>query len=103
LFRPTRSLDPAEAARRNDAARAWALARRDDGSLRTASPLEDEGVRVSRDDLRSLDRFGTVAAVLVIEAEDIAAAVALARTHPGLAYGVEIDVRPVKQVALPAA
>src|SRR5204862_5907068 len=101
LFRPTRVLEPVEAARRNDAARAWAFARRDEGSLQHATPFEEEGVRVTLDDLRSVDVLGTVGAVLILQAPDIAAAVELAKTHPGLPYGVEIDIRPVKAV-LPA-
>jgi len=44
LFRATRSVDPADLALRNTAARDWALALRRDGTLRAASPLEDEGV-----------------------------------------------------------
>ena len=46
---------------------------------------------------------GAVGAVLVIAAQDLDAAVTLAKTHPGLAYGTEIEVRPVKAVALPPA
>lgn len=42
-----------------------------------------------------------IASVLVIEAESLAAAVALTQGHPGLAHGVEIEVRPVKIVAPP--
>ena len=102
LFRPTRTVSPEDAARRNDAARAWAFARRDEGSLQHATPLEEEGVRVTLDDLRSVDVLGTVGAVLVLQAPDMATVVELAKTHPGLRYGVEIDIRPVKAI-LPAA
>jgi hypothetical protein len=42
-----------------------------------------------------------VGAVLVVQAPGLDAAVALAQGHPGLAFGTEIEVRPVKAVALP--
>ena len=58
-------------------------------------------MRVTLDDLRSIDVLGTVGAVLVLQAPDIAAVIELAKTHPGLSYGVEIDIRPVKAI-LPA-
>lgn len=46
-------------------------------------------------------REPSVASVLIIEAEDLNAAVALAKGHPGLAFGTEIEVRPVKVVPPP--
>jgi hypothetical protein len=42
-----------------------------------------------------------VASVLVIEVENLERAVALAQGHPGLAFGTEIEVRPVKAVPPP--
>src|SRR5690349_16983051 len=67
-FRPTRALTSDELPRRNAAARDWALARREDGTLRAASPLEDDAVRVTRDGAtRALDARA-VASVLIVEA-----------------------------------
>lgn len=99
VFRSGDALAPADLARRNDAARAWALALRDAGRLRAAHPLEDACVRVAAAASRPVHDPRAIASVLVIEAADLDAAVALAEGHPGLAFGTEIDVRPVKPVA----
>jgi hypothetical protein len=99
LFRATRALTAEELPRRNAAARDWALALRRDGKLSSASPLEDAGVTVSKQGTRPLAPDRSVAAVLVIQARDLDSAIALAQGHPGLAFGSEIEVRPVKAVA----
>ena len=101
LFRPTRLLDASELPRRNAAARDWALALRREGALQVASPLEDDGFRVTRDAVSPVSDDHAVASVLVIQARDLAAAVALAQGHPGLAFGTEIEVRPVKPTTAP--
>ncbi|MBV9948338.1 MAG: hypothetical protein JOZ69_15915 [Myxococcales bacterium] len=101
LFRPARAVDPTDLPRRNAAARDWALARQADGTLRGASPLEEEGFTVGHGGVAPLAPDRAIASVLVIEAADLAAAVALAQGHPGLAFGTEIEVRPVKVVARP--
>ena len=98
LFRSDATLNPEALARRNAAAREWALARQRDGSLRHASPLEDGGFTVAEGATTTLSR-GEVAAVLVIEAKDLGSAIELATKHPGLAFGTRIEVRPVKVVA----
>jgi hypothetical protein len=103
IFRPGRDVAPADLPRRNAAARDWALAHRRDGTLRAASPLEDSGVLVSKKGVAPVAPERAVAAVLVIAAVDLDGAVALALSHPGLAFGTEIEVRPVKPVAAPAA
>ena len=105
IFRTTRPVDPAALSARNAAARDWAIALRERGVLRTASPLEEEG-RVVRQDGVELVVGGdggaiAIASVLVIEAESLDAATSLAEGHPGLAYGTEIEVRPLKSVVLP--
>ena len=102
LFRPTRSVEPGELPRRNAAARDWAIARRQEGRLNGASPLEDQGVKVTRDAVTPLADARAVAAVLVLRAPDLESAVALAKGHPGLAFGTEIEVRPVKAIVAPA-
>ena len=99
IFRPTRAVDPDALPRRNAAARAWALALREDGTLHYASPLEEEGVIVREHGTIPLAGEGAIASVLIIEAKDLESAVTLAKAHPGLAFGTEIEVRPVKSVA----
>jgi hypothetical protein len=101
IFRPTRPIAPSDLPRRNAAARDWALALQRDGKLRGANPLEDEGFRVTGEGVAATSREGSVASVLIIEAESLESAVALAKKHPGLAFGTEIEVRPVKAVAPP--
>jgi hypothetical protein len=101
LFRPTRSLESDELLRRNAAAREWALARRREGLLVGASPLSDEGVKVAYGAVSGLSDAHAVGAVLVVQASGLEAAVALAQGHPGLAFGTEIEVRPVKAVTPP--
>jgi hypothetical protein len=101
IFRPTRAVSAADLPNRNNAARDWALARRKEGLLHNASPLEDGGVTVAAKAVTALTRDCAIGAVLVIAASDLDAAVALAKGHPGLAHGTEVDIRPVKAVALP--
>jgi hypothetical protein len=101
LFRATRALTAEELPRRNAAARAWALALRGDGKLSSASPLDDAGFTVSKQGIAPVAPDRAVAAVLVVQARDLDSAIALAKGHPGLAFGSEIEVRPVKAVASP--
>jgi hypothetical protein len=98
LFRPTRAIDPAELPQRNAAARGWALALDRDGTLRGASPLEDGGASVSQHGVTPVVPERAIASVLIVQAKDLDAAIALAQNHPGLAFGTEIEVRPVKAV-----
>ena len=97
LFRSTRSLTPEELPVRNGAAREWALSHQSRGVVTHAFPLEDEAVLVR--DLEVTRLHAELASVLIIEAHDLQAAVALAVGHPGLRFGSEIEVRPVKSVA----
>jgi hypothetical protein len=99
IFRPGHAVDPADLPRRNAAARDWALALRHDGTLHAASPLEDAGFTVSQQGVAPVAHDRAVASVLVVEAKDLESAVALAKGHPGLAFGTEIEVRPVKAIA----
>lgn len=99
IFHQGAALNPADLPRRNAAARDWALALRRDGTLHAASPLEDGGYMVTRHGIEPVARERAVASVLIIKATDLEGAVALAKGHPGLAYGTEIEVRPVKSTA----
>jgi hypothetical protein len=101
IFRPTRPLDPKDLPRRNAAAREWALALHREGILSHATPLESEGIRIRQDGTLPVDEETSIGAVLVIRAKDLEAASTLAKTHPGLAYGIEIEARLVKAVTLP--
>jgi hypothetical protein len=102
IFRTGPAVDPADLPRRNAAARDWALALQRDGVLQGASPLEDGGFVVAQRGVEPVSGDGAIASVLVVQADNVERAVALAKGHPGLAFGTEIEVRPVKAVAAPA-
>jgi hypothetical protein len=99
IFRAGRAVDPAELPRRNAAARDWALDLRDSQRLVYASPLEDHGFNVAAGAVTPVVPERAVASVLVVQADDLESAVTLAKGHPGLAFGTEIEVRPLKPVA----
>ena len=102
IFRGSRAVDPAALPRRNAAARDWALALRRDGVLKVASPLEDDGFIVTQQGVAALApdaRGRALASVLIVTGKDLDSVVALAKGHPGLAFGTEIEIRPVKSVA----
>ena len=101
IFHAARAVASADLPRRNAAARDWALALRRDGTLHAASPLEDGGFVVTGQGVTPVAGDRAVASVLIVRARDLDSAVALAKGHPGLAFGTEIEVRPVKPVALP--
>lgn len=87
---------------RSAAARDWALALDARGVLRSAAPLLDEGRVVGARGVGAVPGTAPIASVLVVEAESLDAATSLAQAHPGLAVGVEIEIRPVEPVRPPA-
>jgi hypothetical protein len=98
IFHAGRDVDPAVLPRRNAAARDWAIALRNEGTLRTAAPLEEEGFLISQQGVTPVAQNGAIGGVVIVSARDLAAAVALAKGHPGLAFGTRVEVRPVKPV-----
>lgn len=96
IFRRTAPLDPADLPTRNAAARDWALALERRGVLRSAAPLEVEGRVVSARGVGSVSSTDPIASVLVVASESLDAATRLVQGHPGLAFGIEIEIRPVK-------
>jgi hypothetical protein len=102
LFRTSPGLTPDQLARRAVAVRDWALALRKAGGFRSTSLFEDQGTIIAPGGaLRPMATEGAVAAVLIVEAADFAAALELAKTHPGLAFGTSIEVRAVKPLPAP--
>jgi hypothetical protein len=89
-------LAPDALARRNAAARDWAIAL--GATLRHAAPFDDGGVVVTAAGTTAVPA-DAIASILVIEAESLDAAVARVKQHPGLAFGTAIEVRPVKALA----
>lgn len=97
VFHVAEITSPDRLARRNAAARDWALAHRRDGSIVHAFPLE-LAARVVDAEQDAHTEPTDLAAVLIVTARDLDAATALAHGHPGLAYGTRIEVRPLKVV-----
>jgi hypothetical protein len=96
IFRQgSRKLTAAEQARRTEEVRAWALQRLKDDSGFDPRVLSDESYRL-QNDTTAANNDGSVTALNFIEAADFDEAVKIAKTHPGLRYGVSIEVRPWK-------
>lgn len=91
-----RALTPDELARRQAAAIAWAQPLREHGTLVQSILVADDGVAIAADGTSTEVGAGAIAAITVIRASDLEAATALARRHPGLAFGTSVEVRPVK-------
>jgi hypothetical protein len=103
IFRTgTRTLSADEQARRATAARAWALPLRDRGTLVQTTLMAEDGVTIGTDrSTAPLVAAGSVAAISLVQASDLASAVELARSHPGLEYGSTVEVRPTKPLPGP--
>jgi 2-C-methyl-D-erythritol 4-phosphate cytidylyltransferase len=99
IFRPARATSAADLPKRNATARDWVLALREANTLRAACPLEERGAVVTHESVRPCAVERAIASVLLIEAADLDAAVALAQGYPNLEFGSEIEVRPVRPTA----
>jgi len=94
IFRKgVRKLSEDEQKRRTEEVRAWALQQIADHRGLEPRVLDDESVRVGDNPANGIND-GLVIALNFIEAKDFNEAVAIAKTHPGLRYGVSIEVRP---------
>ena|SRR5215831_7635059 len=93
IFRqgPARFSDE-EQERRTEEVRHWALEQIKQGRNLEPRTLGDESHRLG-EDARNEGGGGIVVALNFIEATDISEAVSIAKTHPGLRYGVRIEVR----------
>ena len=93
IFRqgPTRLSDE-EQKQRTQEVRGWALEQMKQSRNLEPRILGDESYRLG-EDARNKGDDGIVVALNFIEATDISEAVSIAKTHPGLRYGVRIEVR----------
>jgi hypothetical protein len=93
IFRqgPTRLSDE-DQKQRTEEVRDWALEQIKQGRNLEPRVLGDESYRLE-EDARNQSDDGTVVALNFIEATDITEAVSIAKTHPGLRYGIRIEVR----------
>jgi hypothetical protein len=93
IFRQgSRMLTGEEQQRRTEEVRDWAIKHIKDGHGLDPRVLDDESHRLG-DAAATADSDGQVIALNFIEATDDDDAVTLAKTHPGLHYGVRIEVR----------
>jgi hypothetical protein len=97
------SLTEEEQKRRTEEVRDWATQHIKDGHGLDPRVLDNESLRLG-DHATHADTEGQVIALNFIEATDFEDAVRIAKTHPGLRYGVRIEVRPWRDPrAQPAA
>jgi len=85
-------LSDEEQKQRTEEVRGWALEQIKHGRNLEPRMLGDESYRLGVD-ARDKSDDGTVVALNFIDATDINEAVSIAKTHPGLRYGVRIEVR----------
>lgn len=91
IFREGRQLSDEEQKRRAEAVRAWALQEVQRHNLEPRI-LAHESHQLG--DGIAAESGRRVIALNFIEADDFGEAVKIAESHPGLAYGVGIEVRP---------
>ena len=94
-------LSEAEQKRRAEEVRAWALQQTAEGRKLDPKILTEEKHRVGQKSEGTVD--GPVVVMVFLEANDFAEAVKIAETHPGLRYGVSIEVRGWTLPSAPAA
>jgi hypothetical protein len=91
-----RKLSDEEQKRRSEEVRAWATRQNSEGRKLDPRILGDENysVGLESDGTDAANRDGRLIAIVFIEANDFSEAVKIAKTHPGIRYGVSIEVRP---------
>lgn len=94
-------VSPEEAQRRMNKVMAWFDGLKQEGKVRNGQPLGPERLTISHSKRSGLhdgpfvESKEAVAGYLVVAAESIEEAAAMARTNPSLDYGISIEVRPI--------
>jgi len=91
--RGSRELTEEEQAKRTNEVRTWVAQQQKDGRNLDPRILADDSEQVG-DGAPVANGYGKLIAFNFIEAENFDEAVKIAKTHPGLHYGVSIEVRP---------
>lgn len=74
----------------------------DAGTIRKSILLEEDGAAIALDrSITPLNRDGAVVAVTLIQAADLDAAIEIAKSFPGIAFGTTVEVRAVKPLPAP--
>ena len=81
----------------------WAGNLRDKGHSLEPHLLAEEHATIVLDDARSTETGDPIVAILVFDAASFDEAKQIASTHPGLHYGIRIEVRPATIPAFPPA
>jgi hypothetical protein len=100
----SRILSEEEQKRRADEVRAWALKQITEGRKLDPHLMEPEYYRTSAEGESDHAPAGTDSppvAIVFLEARDFGEAIGIAKTHPGIRYGVSIEVRPWTTPILP--
>ena len=94
LFRQSPvTLSDGDQSRRRDEVRNWALRQRADGRALDGRILEDESHTILPNAATKPDHESPLTAIAFLEATSFQEAVAIAQTHPGVNYGVSVEVR----------
>jgi catechol 2,3-dioxygenase-like lactoylglutathione lyase family enzyme len=97
FFRQSRQLSEAEQKQRSAEVVAWVKQQIAEGRKLEPRVLATENELVVSEENKSsasTNSGGTLVAINFLEAKDFEEAVKIAKTHPGLRYGVSIEVRP---------
>jgi hypothetical protein len=100
----SRILSEEEQKRRADEVRAWALKQIAEGRKLDPHLMGPEYYRTSAEGESDHAPAGTDSppvAIVFLEARDFGEAIGIAKTHPGIRYGVSIEVRPWTTPILP--
>jgi hypothetical protein len=89
----SRKLTAEEQRKRSEEVRVWALQQIQEGRDLDPRVLEGEAKTLG-DDTNKTSDHPPVIALNFIQARDFEEAIGIAKTHPGLRYGVSIEVRP---------
>jgi hypothetical protein len=87
-----RKLTDVEQLRRTEEVRDWAIQRINESTALDPRVLDNESYHLG-DERTEHDSDGQVIALNFLEATSLDEAMAIAKTHPGLRYGVRIEVR----------
>jgi hypothetical protein len=96
VFRTNAALSPEQLAQRREAVGAWALRLRSEGTIQRSFLLREGGTRIEPERVVPVAAIGEIAAVTIVQATDLEAAIELARSFPGLAYGTTVEVRALE-------
>lgn len=103
LYHPTRALSADELTERTQRIRDWVLARREAGQVLVVSVFDKAGGLLRHDGDAAAPEASPLAGCTLVQADDLPAALALARDFPGRRFGTDIEVRPVSTFLPPPA